>query len=226
MKKLVALFLITIGTLLILDNLHILDIRQIYAYFWPSVFILLGLGMLVRNRQLQILGLVLLTIGGLMLLDELGYLRLTFDQIMMYFWPGLLILLGLNLLVSKQSRPVRVRTDNVRRNTSNQKEYNGFLNSVNEKVENTSFEQCSVNGVLASVDMDFSGIAFDKEKVTIEVNSVMASVSLKLPKGVRVEMAGSPVLGEVNDRSEKNVVTNQSIRIHYTCILGSIEIYQ
>lgn len=226
MKKLIALFLITIGTLLILDNLDLVDIRQIYDYFWPAVLILFGLSLLVRNRQVQIIGLILLTIGVLTLLDELGYLRLTFDQIMMYFWPGLLILLGLNLLISKQSSPARVRTENVRRNTSNQKEYNGFLNSVNEKVENTNFEQCSVNGVLASVDMDFSGIVFEKEHVTIEVNSVLASVSLKLPKGVRVEMAGSPVLGEVNNRCEKNIITNQSIKIHYTCILASIEVYQ
>ena len=226
MKKLLALFLITIGSLLILDNLDLVDIRQIYDYFWPAVLILFGLSLLVRNRQVQVLGLILLTIGVLTLLDELGYLRLTFDQIMMYFWPGLLILLGLNLLISKQSRPARVRTENIRRNTSNQKEYNGFLNSVNEKVENTNFEQCSVNGVLSSVDLDFSGIVFEKEQVTIEVNSVMAGVSLKLPKGIRVEMAGSPVLGEVNDRSEKNIITNQSIKIHYTCILGSIEIYQ
>jgi predicted membrane protein len=144
----------------------------------------------------------------------------------MYFWPGLLILLGLNLLISKQNSPAHIRTENVRRNTSNQKEYNGFLNSVNEKVENTNFEQCSVNGVLASIDMDFSGVVFEKEQVTIEVNSVIASVSLKLPKGIRVEMTGSPVLGEVHDRSVKNITTNQSIRIHYTCILGSIEIYQ
>ncbi len=225
MKKLIALFLITIGSLLILDNLNLVDIRQIYDFFWPTVFILFGLALLIRNRQLQIIGLVLLTIGVLMLLDELGYLRLTFDQIMMYFWPGLLILLGLNLLVSKQT-PVRVKNENMRRNTSNQKEYNGFLNSVNEKVENIHFEQCSVNGVLSSVDMDFSGIVFDQEQVTIEVNSVMASVSLKLPKGIRVVMSGSPVLGEVHDRCEKNVVSSQSIKIHYTCILGSIEVYQ
>lgn len=225
MKKLLALFLIAIGTLLILDNLELVDIRHIFSYFWPSVFILMGLALLVRNRQLQILGLVLLTIGVLMMVDELGYLNLTFDQIMMYFWPGLLILLGLNLLVSKQS-PERIKSENVRRNTSNQKVYNGFLNSVNEKVDNANFEQCSVNGVLASVDMDFSGIVFDKEQVTIEVNAIMASVGLKLPKGVRIVMVGSPVLGEVNDRSEKNLIVNQNIKIHYTCILGSIEVYQ
>lgn len=226
MKKIIALFLISIGILLILDNLNLIDIRQVYDYFWPAVLILFGLSLLVRNRQLQIFGLVLLTIGVLTLLDELGYLRLTFDQIMMYFWPGLLIILGLNLLISRQSSRPRVKNEHVHRNTSNQKEYNGFLNSMSEKVDNTSFEQCSVNGVLASVDMDFSSIVFEKDQVTIEVNSVLASVSLKLPKGIRVEMAGSPVLGEVHDRSEKNVITSKSIKVHYTCILGSIEVYQ
>ena len=226
MKKIIALFLISIGVLLILDNLNLIDIRQVYDYFWPAALILFGLSLLVRNRQLQIFGLIVLTIGVLTLLDELGYLRLTFDQIMMYFWPGLLVLLGLNLLISKQSSRPRVKSENVRRNSSNQKEYNGFLNSMSEKIENTSFEQCSVNGVLASVDMDFSAIAFDKDQVTIEVNSVLAGVSLKLPKGIKVVMAGSPVLGEVNDRSEKNVNAAQSIKIHYTCILGSIEVYQ
>ena len=226
MKKIIALFLISIGVLLILDNLNLIDIRQVYDYFWPAALILFGLSLLVRNRQLQIFGLIVLTIGVLTLLDELGYLRLTFDQIMMYFWPGLLVLLGLNLLISKQSSRPRVKSENVRRNSSNQKEYNGFLNSMSEKIENTSFEQCSVNGVLASVDMDFSAIAFDKDQVTIEVNSVLAGVSLKLPKGIKVVMAGSPVLGEVNDRSEKNVNATQSIKIHYTCILGSIEVYQ
>jgi len=98
MKKLIALFLITIGTLLILDNLDLVNIRQIYDYFWPAVLILFGLSLLVRNRQVQIIGLILLTIGILTLLDELGYLRLTFDQIMMYFWSWFIDSLGLEPL--------------------------------------------------------------------------------------------------------------------------------
>ena len=146
MKKMLALFLIMIGTLLILDNLNLLDIYQIYDYFWPSAIIVFGLGLLVRKRQLQSVGLVLLTIGVLFLLDELGYLRLTFDQVMMYFWPGLLIFLGLHLLFNKQNSPKQIKAKNVHSHTSNQKEYNGFLNSMNEKVENIHFEHCTEIG--------------------------------------------------------------------------------
>jgi hypothetical protein len=88
-----GMILVAIGTLFLLDNLHIVHVSTWFAY-WPVILIAVGLVKLVDSTHTggQIAGGVLMAVGGLFLADNLGYLRI--DQM----WPLILIAIGLFLL--------------------------------------------------------------------------------------------------------------------------------
>ena len=226
MRRIFASILIAIGVLIILSNLNIIRIETLMNYLWPTLLILIGLYNLVRDRRIQIFSVILIAIGTIYLLNEFEIIRVTFRQVMMFFWPGLLIIIGLNLLFSRPRKVRPIEPSTKPKHSSNQREYNAFLNSVNEQVNNASFEYCSVNSVMASAEVDFSQIEFKNDIASIEINSILASVLVKLPSGVRINLSGSPILGDISDKSMGDPSSNKVLNVNFTCILGSIEIYQ
>jgi lia operon protein LiaF len=226
MRKIFASLLIAVGILIILSNLNIISVESLMKYLWPSLLILIGLYNLVRDRRIQIFSVILIGIGTIYLLNELDIIVVTFRQIMMYFWPVLLILIGFNLLFSRPRKIRPIEPSTKPRHNSNQREYNAFLNSVNEQVNNTSFEYSSVNSVMASAEIDYSMIEFKNDSASIEINSVLSSVLVKLPSGVRINLSGSPILGDITDKSMGDPNSTKTLNVNFTCILGNIEIDQ
>lgn len=226
MRRIFASLLIAVGILIILSNLNIISVEILMKYLWPSLLILIGLYNLVRDRRIQIFSIILIGIGTIYLLNELDIIVITFRQIMMYFWPALLILLGFNILFSRPRKIRPIEPSSKPRHTSNQREYNAFLNSVNEQVNNSSFEYSSVNSVMASAEIDFSTIEFKNDSASIEINSVLSSVLVKLPNGVRINLSGSPILGDITDKSMGDPNSSKTLNVNFTCILGNIEIIQ
>ena len=54
MRNLVwGIILVTIGTLLLLDNLEIVDFGEVVSHFWPLILILWGANILLRRKQHQ-----------------------------------------------------------------------------------------------------------------------------------------------------------------------------
>jgi hypothetical protein len=88
-----GLILIGIGALFLLDNLHIVHVSTWFAY-WPVILIAVGLVKLVDSTHTggRIAGGVLMSVGGLFLADNLGYIRI--EQM----WPLILIAIGLFML--------------------------------------------------------------------------------------------------------------------------------
>jgi hypothetical protein len=88
-----GLILVAIGALFLLDNLHIVHVSAWFAY-WPVLVIAVGLVKLVDSTYTggRIAGGVMMTVGGLFLADNLGFLRI--DQM----WPLILIAIGVFML--------------------------------------------------------------------------------------------------------------------------------
>ncbi|HWE51336.1 MAG TPA: DUF5668 domain-containing protein [Bryobacteraceae bacterium] len=95
-----ALALIVAGALLFLDNLGIVPIEDIGAY-WPLAFVVYGLGTLYYKRGpiSLIWSGSLIVAGVLLILGNLGILHVTVGAL----WPLLLIALGATLLVDRSA---------------------------------------------------------------------------------------------------------------------------
>lgn len=94
----VPLFIIAVGVIFLLDQLHIYPADFVFRYFWPAVFIIFGLDLLSRrlNMVRAFWGVAAIVVGGLLTLGNLGMIPYSLSN----WWPLLLIGFGLMLLFS------------------------------------------------------------------------------------------------------------------------------
>lgn len=95
-----GVILLVIGSLLLLDNLHIVpDYISDYLFNWQTFLIVLGAFMFVtRDRKAP--GLILMIIGGFFLLRDLDIYP--FYELRHVFWPIILIALGLSFVLRRR----------------------------------------------------------------------------------------------------------------------------
>ncbi len=99
-----GIFFITLGVALLIATNDLLNLGSIHRYFtWETVLIFIGVIMLLN---LHLTGVILLIAGGFWFLrDELNIiLPQNFET---FFWPGIIILLGLSYIISSLFRRVR-----------------------------------------------------------------------------------------------------------------------
>src|SRR5579862_1162566 len=93
----IGLGVIAVGVLFLLKNAGILYFDDIWQY-WPVILIVVGLSKLANTHSASHVtsGLIIGSIGTVFLLKNLGYI---YGDIWAYFWPGILIAVGLSILV-------------------------------------------------------------------------------------------------------------------------------
>jgi hypothetical protein len=98
------ILLIAGGVFLFLSNLHILtgDTWDLVFRLWPLLLIAGGLDGLYRRTGF-VGAVVLIGLGTVFLLGNLGYLMIGSWEIIWRFWPVLLLALGLDLIIGRRS---------------------------------------------------------------------------------------------------------------------------
>jgi len=99
------LILIAIGLIFLLSNIGILEATtwELISQYWPVLLIILGLDNLIRGEGFA--GpLLTIGIGSLFLLANLGRIELDIWQVILQFWPIVIISIGLDIIFSRQIR--------------------------------------------------------------------------------------------------------------------------
>lgn len=242
MKKMFALLLILAGTLALVDNLHLFEVRHLIDYLWPSFLILLGLSGLVGKNKNVLLSFILILIGATFLAKELGFL--VYINVSDFIFPVILIVIGAALLFpNRNNESVHEEPKEKAKYTeystkseykkkeyytqfreSNQREYNSILSSRNEKVVNKTFRQVTLNTILGGAHIDFREIELEGDVAYIDINCVMGSTELYLPKGYKVVINGTPILGQLSHNLENDNNALKTIEVNYAVVLGNIHL--
>jgi hypothetical protein len=94
-----GLFLITVGSLLLLNNLSIIPmIFPEYFFSWKTLLVALGLIFIVTEKE-KTAGLVLMAIGFYFLIPDIWNINPMEAGV---FWPFLFMAAGLSILLSKK----------------------------------------------------------------------------------------------------------------------------
>jgi predicted membrane protein len=93
----IGLAVIAVGVLFLLRNVGVLYFDDIWQY-WPVILIVIGISKLANTHSASHVtsGLIIGGIGTIFLLKNLGYI---YGNIWEYFWPAILIAVGLSILV-------------------------------------------------------------------------------------------------------------------------------
>ncbi|HWZ85591.1 MAG TPA: DUF5668 domain-containing protein [Thermoanaerobaculia bacterium] len=208
-------FLILLGALFILDNLHMIDAGRVWDY-WPLFLIAPGLARLLQPSRpgQRISGGILVALGTIFLLRNLDIVWIPFHRV----WPVALVVIGAYMIwqtVSAGSsdpggppspgaggRPFEGSPPGAagpeatpgRPSVAQLNEF-ALCGGGNRLVQSSDFRGGTITVLAGGFDIDLRETAMARDGVAIEVFVMMGGVVLRVPESWKVIVNVTPLLG-------------------------------
>ncbi|MBE0712794.1 MAG: hypothetical protein IH583_10455 [Candidatus Aminicenantes bacterium] len=216
-----GLLLILLGFIFLLDQMGRLDFGDLVGHYWPVVFILIGISILLSNNFQNVgSGIFFILFGAFFLLMRLR----VFDQaVWRYLWPLAVISAGLWILLRPAWHPDKKKINEM---TADDLAISLVLSGTSRKVESQNFKGGKADVVLGSAEVDFRGARLSGGQATLLLSVVLGSIELTVPHEWQVVIEGTPVLGSMDSRKKTipDVEKTGTLFIKGSAVLGSIEI--
>jgi predicted membrane protein len=190
----VGICVMLFGVLLTLDRLHIAEAAHSLR-LWPSMLVVIGAWVFMRRRDHrgQLGGVVLMVVGGWLLLNSLGLVRVRIWEL---FWPVVIILLGFGLVM----QTIR-RGGPSGRNSGGTATLVAVLGACKRTSSDRPFRGGQMTAVMGGTQLDLrqATIAPGDEAV-VDVFAMMGGHEIWVPSGWVVTSQVMPLLGGVEDR--------------------------
>jgi hypothetical protein len=240
-----------IGVLLLLQNLGILVVDDLWEY-WPVILIVAGGSRLMSAWDLggRIFGGIVLFVGGVFLLRNLGLLH---GNVWAYFWPVMLIAIGLGLLIralegnhawdlwsDHRTPPVPPSPGPGSGNAGAGPDFqrpplNDIQNSFKEdhifsgakrRIETKDFEGGEALAIFGGAEIDLRKADTKREQVFIEANAIFGGIEIRVPETWRVILRGTGVFGGFNDETVQPMNDTKAPRLIVTgsAIFGGVNV--
>jgi predicted membrane protein len=183
--------IVIVGALLLLNNLGIFPIRDIFRY-WPVALIALGLvkALDARDARGQVGGGVIVLVGAWLLADrlDLSFFPFHFHQ----FWPILLIGLGVLLILKHGDRQTYTGPDGV--NTS-------AVFAGGKRQVTGEFTGGKMEVVFGGYEVDLRQALLTANEAVFQLHVVFGGIEIAIPETWDVSIEGKAVFGGFEDKT-------------------------
>lgn len=208
-NTILAFILVAAGVFLLLINLGLLplDMLEVWEYFYPLIFLLLGLkwtldGFAYKRRRGNhrlfgwFWGLTFLTLGSLLLLNKLGQLNFTLGQVWQ-LWPLLLVYLGINILYSR-TRPAHIHVGDKGRKFREDVKEKGSFGSMKYDQPNWKVEPMDIQHGVGDYYFDFTRAFIPEEETLIRLSGWVGNIDIILPKDLAFSAVARSSVGDLD----------------------------
>ena len=141
-------------------------------------------------------GVILIGLGALFLLDNMGVVD--FGEAISTYWPALLILWGINVLVKRKERPAtHVFGDTQQKVVSELFHESSVFGDLFIGIESRNFKGGSVSTVFGGNHIDLTRVSAAEGEHTLRINGVFGDVHVILPEKFPCAVAGNVLFGGV-----------------------------
>jgi predicted membrane protein len=235
----VGLFIIAIGLVFLLDQEGVVSADYMFRFFWPAIFLFFGLeaALCREGGNRRIFGIVLTSIGALLLLSRVGFLRfhIGFELI----WPAMLIWAGVWIILrafrqGEGRGPVigwvgpwvaRMHQGSADPSDS-QFDLVAVFGGVKRRITSQSFKGGSVMTFCGGFHIDLTRANIEGESATINASSCMGGGEIRVPDTWIIDMQGLPLFGgfvdETHQIEERDPTKQKRLFIRGTTLMGGI----
>lgn len=212
-KKIVGLIIMVIALLLLLSNLDIISIENIWNYIWPIALIIVGILGMCEKKGYDFFCSIITVIGILFLIKAFGII--TINIIGIVFAPLVIFGIGLSLFIN-YSKFIAIDGE--------EKKYHAIFSGVEDKLEDKKYKGSDIFAIFGGVKLDLRKVVFDKKTALINITSIFGGVEIIVPENIRVIAKGIPIFGGCTNKTESNDKYEYELLINYNVIFGGVEI--
>lgn len=208
----IGLVLVTLGAFGILDATGTLDASETIDEWWPVAIVGLGIiGMLVE-RRISLGPAIVVVAGVLLLADQQEW---TDEDL---FGPVLLVAIGLVVLSGIWRR----------RPADGEGRPNSVVMFGGTKIRDRSehFTHADVSAIFGGATLDLREAHIDRE-ATVDALALFGGVDVLVPKGWRVALGATPILGGCEDKTGGDgelPADAPVLKVNATAILGGVDV--
>tara|TARA_B100001115_G_scaffold183875_1_gene184119 strand:+ start:1006 stop:1614 length:609 start_codon:yes stop_codon:yes gene_type:complete len=192
-------------------------------WIWSFEMLLIGIGVAVGidNKFRNPSSYILIGLGGLLLLDDIFY----FDfNIWYYFWPLLVISIGLIIIFQSRFRAAKV--DNFSGNEADKLDSVAIFNGVKRSVNSKSFAGGEVVTIFGGTELNLMNADFEGT-ANLEMTVLFGGAKLFVPKNWEVRPEVTSIFGGVDDKRHSAIEVMPDNKVLYltgTVVFGGLEI--
>jgi predicted membrane protein len=219
-----------IGIVLLLDRFDVVSASILFR-LWPLVFVFIGVGRLLESHTTsdQVWCGFLISIGSLLTLHELGFIRWGIGQL----WP--LFLIGAGLMLAWHSNEIRIGRKGI--SLPEGARFSGigggpltsvaFFGGIERRVEGTIVEGGNLIAFFGGFKIDLSRAEMEGERTIIDATAIFGGGEIIVPEWWKVSVEGLGIFGGYVDktrhvpRPERPVKT---VIVRGAAIFGGIEV--
>ncbi len=214
-----AVILIAIGALFLLSNLRIIPNTNWFD-FWPVILIVIGASKLADAPRTggYTGGVVLVGIGGLFLVSNLGLLPNGWS--VWDFWPVALIAVGIMLLLERVAWPDSLgRTWARRVNPADASETSGDVNLTavfsggKRRVSGEDFRGGVISAVFGGFELDLRQAFMTANSAVLKIDVVFGGAEIKIPTNWCAVVKGAGIFGGYSDETLHPQMTPETKRL-------------
>ena len=206
----IAIALIGLGSMLVLDNIGVIesDLKEAWHYIYPAFFIVLGLSTFFRyfkrGGEGWIFGSFLIIFGTLLILGRLEIIQYTFFPDLFKLWPLFIVYIGFSFIGrSNNKRKSRVHIyNNDYQKQSGEKSYANWgrfsIGDHEYKTPNWKVEPMNLMNAAGDYYLDFTKAFIPEEEIPITIDSWAGDVQLLLPENLEFRVDASVKTGDIN----------------------------
>lgn len=213
-RIIMGLAIITVGVGFLLGNLDVLNFNELAGRWWPLAVILGGILIFINDTKSYLWALLVVGLGVLWQLQQLDITDVNPWQL---FWPAVIIIVGLSVILNRSAAKLRV-------SKTERDDATAILGGSDQRNTSEDFKGSKVTAVMGGVKLDLRK-AIIKKEATVEVFTFWGGVELVVPRDVIVKNQTSVILGGVEDKSEREDNKNAPVlHVIGDVIMGGVEI--
>lgn len=212
-----GLAVILFGLVLTLDNLDLVDGRQVFR-LWPVAVIAIGVSHLThdRNGPRLLVGVPWIIVGTLLLLSNLGIVHVHVWDL----WPLVLIAIGAYLVWQAIDRR-RPRSDDGSASVGAV----AVMSGIQRKTNAASFRGGELTAVMGGVELDLRQAGLNGGEAVIDVFAFWGGIELRVPENWTVVSKVIPLMGGYEDKTRppKHDMSHRLV-VRGMVIMGGVEV--
>ena len=182
-----GLFFLTIGVLILLDNLNIVYFHTVWSVIWPLLLIIFGFILIFRNRAR-----VVPKVREIDITEEgTTHEKVTYT------------------VIDEQGEETTTNSSGTNYVNDN-KHQSHFFGELNYKTKDQNFKGLNASNVFGDINVDISDIDIDQGEQTVNISGIFGSIKIKIPPNIPVKFIGSNIVGSVNfmDQTRDGILAN------------------
>lgn len=214
--------ILTIGVIWLLRKMDIYIPGWVFG--WEMILIVIGLAIGVDNKFRNPASYILILIGGVGLLDHFLHFNFNFWE---YFWPLMVIFIGLMIIIRPRRRKhFQVTDDGAVAGPHDKLDLVSVFNGIKRSVLSKNFRGGETITVFGGTEINLVN-ADIQNTVNLECVTVFGGLKLIVPKNWEVRTDATAIFGGVEDKrftAVEVVPENKVLIITGTVLFGGIDI--